>query len=106
MPPAGKFEGGSKTTGRTRFIGIVWNSRVMGEISARPSVCMPPLQLMEVHRLLEDVRSRHDRHHTTKALRPYGIYINLSGGREFGTQYQRWFQTTGPPTPVARSVHV
>ena len=60
--PAGKFEGGGKVSGRTRFIGIVWDSRVMGEASARPSVRMPPLQNNEAHRLFEGIRSRHDRH--------------------------------------------
>ena len=78
----------------------------MGESSARPSVRMPPLQTMGVRQLFEGIRSRHDRHHTTKALRPYDIYINLSGGRELGTPYQRWFQNTGPPPPTTRCMHV
>ena len=57
--PAGKFEGGSKISRRTRFVGIVRDSRVMGESSAWPSVRMPPLQINEVRRLFEGIRSRH-----------------------------------------------
>ena len=45
--PAGKFEGGTKISGRTRVLCIVWDSRVMEESLARPSVRMPPLQIME-----------------------------------------------------------
>ena len=76
--PADKFEGGAKIAGRVRFVGIVWGSRVMGESSTRASVRMPPLHIMEVHRLFERIRSRHDRHNTTKALDTYDIYISLS----------------------------
>ena len=78
----------------------------MGESSARPSVRVPPLQINEVHRLREGIRSRHDRHNTTKALRPYDICINFSGGRELGAPYQRWFQNTGPPPPTTRRMRV
>ena len=78
----------------------------MGQSSARPSVRMPPLQINEVHLLFEGIRSRHDRHNTTKALHPYDIYINLSGGRELGAPYQRWFQNTGPPPPTTQCAHV
>ena len=80
----------------------------MGESSARPSVRMPPLQINEVHRLFQGIRSRHGRYNlnTTKALRPYDIYISLSGGRELGASYQRWFQNTGPPTTTTRCMHV
>ena len=67
---------------------------------------MPPLQINELQRLFEGIRSRHDRHNTTKALRPYDIYISLSGGRELGAPYQRWFQNTGPPPPTTWCVHV
>ena len=109
--PAGKFEGGCKVGGRTRFVGVVWDSRVMGEASARPSVRLPPLQIQEVHRLFESIRARHDRHelrlaHEKKALHPFDLYVSLSGGRDLGTQYQKWFQSMGPPTAVSRSVHV
>ena len=91
--------------GRTRFVGIKWDYWVMGESSARPSARMPLLQLMEVHRLFKCIRSRHERHNNrTKAPHPYDLCINLSGGRELGAQYKRWFQTTGPPTPMARSM--
>jgi hypothetical protein len=104
--PAGKFEGGCKISGRTRFVGIVWDSRVMGESSARPSVRLPPLQIAEVHRLFECIRARHDRAGEPKTLHPFDLYISLSGGRELGTQYHRWFQSMGPPTAVTRNVHV
>ena len=79
----------------------------MGEASALPSVRMPPLQINEVHRLFEGIRSRHDRHNNTaKALRPYDIYMNLSGGRELGASHQRWFQNTRSPPTTTRCVHV
>ena len=51
--PAGRFEGGIKQGGRAKFVGAVWDSRVMGESSARPSIRMPPLQIAEVNRQLE-----------------------------------------------------
>ena len=107
LTPAGKYEGGTQVGGRAKFVGIVWDSRVMGESSARPSVRMPPLQIMEVHKLFECIRSRHDRSsETTKVLHPYDLYISIAGGRDLGSQYQRWFASTGPPTPVTRCVHV
>ena len=108
--PAGRFEGGSKQGGRTKFVGVVWDSRVMGESSARPSIRMPPLQIAEVHRLLESIRARHDRapadESANKLLHPFDLYISLSGGRDMGSQYQRFFQATGPPAPTTRLVHV
>ena len=30
--PAGRFEGGSKQGGRAKFVGVVWDSRVMGGV--------------------------------------------------------------------------
>ena len=51
--PAGKYEGGSKVGGRTQFVGIVWDSRVNGECSSRPSIRMPALQILEVGRLFD-----------------------------------------------------
>ena len=40
--PAGKYEGGCSIGGRTRFVGIVWDSCVNGECSPRPrSECLP-----------------------------------------------------------------
>ena len=105
--PAGTFEGGCKVGGRTRFVGVVWDSRVTGESSARPSVRMPPLQIQEVHRLFECIRARHDRADTSpKTLHPYDLYISLSGGRDLGAQFQKWFTTMGPPAAASRNVHV
>ena len=43
--PAGKCEGGCKIGGRTRFAGVVWDSRVNGERSSRPSARTPSLQI-------------------------------------------------------------
>ena len=104
--PAGKFEGGSKVSGRTRLVGVVCDSRVMGEASARPSVRLPPLQISEVHRLFECIRARHDRGPgAARTLHPFDLYITLSGGRDLGSQYQRWFNL-GPPMAVSRNVHV
>ena len=114
--PAGRFEGGIKQGGRAKFVGVVWDSRVMGESSARPSIRMPPLQIAEVNRHLECIRARHDRAPAApedesagnhcKVLHPFDLYISLSGGRDMGSQYQRFFQATGPPAATTRCVHV
>jgi hypothetical protein len=105
--PAGTFEGGCKVGGRTRFVGVVWDSRVMGESSARPSVRLPPLQITEVHRLFECIRARHDRGDPgPKTLNPYDLYISLTGGRDLGAQFQKWFTAMGPPAAATRTVHV
>ncbi|MFM7983023.1 MAG: hypothetical protein ACKPKO_27235, partial [Candidatus Fonsibacter sp.] len=76
-------EGGTQVGGHAKFVGIVWDSRAMGESSARPSVRMPPLQIMEVHKLFKCIRSRQDRSsETTKVLHPYELYISITGGRD------------------------
>ena len=107
--PAGKYEGGGKVGGRTRFVGIVWDSRVNGECSSRPSVRMPALQVPEIGRLFDCIRARHDRTAAppdTRSLHPFDIYISLAGGRDLGSSYQRLFQNLGPPAPVTRLIHV
>jgi hypothetical protein len=114
--PAGRFEGGIKQGGRAKFVGVVWDSRVMGESSARPSIRMPPLQIAEVNRHLECIRARHDRAPAApedesagnhcKVLHPFDLYISLSGGREMGSQCQRFFLATGPSAAMTRCVHV
>jgi len=107
--PAGKYEGGCKFNGRTRFVGIVWDSRVNGECSSRPSVRMPALQIAEVSRVFDAIRARHDRTPEppeTRCLNPYDLYISLAGGRDLGSSYSRLFQNLGAPSPVTRTIHV
>ena len=107
--PAGKYEGGSKVGGRTQFVGIVWDSRVNGECSSRPSIRMPALQIPEVGRLFDCIRARHDQTPIppdTRSLHPFDMYISLAGGRDLGSSYQRLFQNLGPPAPVTRLIHV
>ena len=81
--PAGKYEGGSKVGGRTQFVGIVWDSRVNGACSSRPSIRMPALQIPEVGRLFDCIRARHDQTPMppdTRSLHPFDMYISLAGG--------------------------
>jgi hypothetical protein len=107
--PAGKYEGGSKVGGRTQFVGIVWDSRVNGECSSRPSIRMPALQIPEVGRLFDCIRARHDQTPIppdTRSLHPFDMYISLAGGRDLGSSYQRLFHNLGPPAPVTRLIHV
>ena len=108
--PAGKFEGGTRgSRGLPRFVGIVWDSRVMGECSAQPSIRMPPLHLPEVPKLFEAIRHRHQ---ITSApggspvLNQFDLYISITGGRALGAAYQKWFQQMGPPAAVTRQVRI
>jgi hypothetical protein len=85
--PAGKYEGGSKVGGRTKFVGIVSDSRVNGECSSRPSIRMPALQIPEVGRLFDCIRARHDQTPIppgTRSLHPFDMYISLAGGARLG----------------------
>ena len=113
--PAGKFEGGTKpvingSRGLARFVGIVWDSRVMGEVSARPSIRMPPLQIAEVQRLFEATRQRHpvtsSPDGSNPVLNQFDLYISIAGGRDLGASYQKWFQQMGAPVAVTRQVHI
>jgi hypothetical protein len=86
--PAGKYEGGSKVGGRTQFVGIVWDSRINGECSSRPSIRMTALQMFEVGRLFDCIRARHDQTPIppdTRSLHPFDMYISLAGGRDLGS---------------------
>ena len=90
--PAGKYEGGCKIGGRTRFVGIVWDSRVNGECSSRPWSRMPPLQIPEVGRLFDAIRARHNRADAPqepKSLHPFDLYVSLAGVRGLGSTYLR-----------------
>ena len=80
--PAGKYEGGCNIGGRARFVGIVWDSHVNGECSSRPSIRMPSLQTLEVGRLFDGIRARHDRAAAppeTRSLHPFDICVSLGG---------------------------
>ncbi|MFM7981075.1 MAG: hypothetical protein ACKPKO_17330, partial [Candidatus Fonsibacter sp.] len=44
LTPAGKCEGGTNVGGRAKSFGTVWDSRVIRESLARPSVRMPLVQ--------------------------------------------------------------
>ena len=104
--PAGKFEGGAKTNGRTRFVAVVCDTRVLGEASARPAVRMPPVSIDTVHKLLSGVWSRHGELAKLKKLHPFDLYITLAGGRELGSRFYTWFNQKGPPATHSRNVHV
>ena len=79
--PAGTYECGCKLGGRARLVGIVWDSRVNGECSSRPSIRMPSLQNPEVGRLFDCIRARHDRAAAppeTRSLHPFDCLLYTS----------------------------
>ena len=100
--PAGKYEGGCKIGGRTRFVGRVWDSHVNGECSSRPSTRMPSLQILEVGCLFDAIRARHNRAAAPepKSLHPFDIYVSLAGGWAPLTSGPSWTWGRQPQSPA------
>ena len=86
--PAGKYEPPMEGN-RRKFVGILVDTRVLGEANNRPAIRLPPLDVVSIHKLLSAIRNRHgETYHQT--LHEHDLYMTLSGGRDL-VKYSSWF---------------
>ena len=78
--PAGKYKPPKvQEGGRQKFVGVLVDTRVLGESKTRPAIQRPPIDLPSVLKLLSAIRARHGDacHHTLHEL---DLYMTLAGG--------------------------
>ena len=56
--PAGKYQPPTEGT-HQKFVGILIDTRVLGEANNRPAIRLPPVHAASVHKLLSAIRNRH-----------------------------------------------
>ena len=89
LTPAGKYvpdDGGQQ---RPKFVGIICDTRVLGESSHRPTIRLPPINYETLHMLLNAVRGRHGEEYNNR-LHQSDLYLTLAGGREL-PKLNGWF---------------
>ena len=93
--PAGKYEPPAEGS-RQKFVGILIDTRVLGEANNRPAIRLPPLDTASVHKLMSAIRNRHGEAFHQK-LHERDLYMTLSGGRDL-CKYNAWFNNLDKTT--------
>ena len=100
--PAGKYQATVK--GMQKLVGIICDTRVLGEANHRPSIRLPPIDFQTVQALLNATRQRHT---DSDRLHPDDLYLTLTGGRDL-PKINGWLakQNTKEAAVSTRSVSV
>ena len=86
--PAGHYKP-PKEGRRQKLVGILVDTRVLGEANNRPAIRLPPIDVASVHKLLSAIRDRHGEAFHNR-LHELDLYMTLAGQRDL-CRYNAWF---------------